>query len=214
MKLFFTKIISILFPETCVICGKANISFCQDCIQELPKASFLEDPWMHSLFSYQNKQVRKVVHALKFNRTQSIANHLGPHLHELIQNTISDKITLDEKSLLTLLPVPRMQLHLNTRGFDAILALCESIKVQNSNQYVIENTSIIRVNTKAQVGLSRQERLLNMKDAFHVKDTTTLLGSTVCIIDDVITTGSTLRELKKVCLAAGAKEVFAITIAH
>lgn len=214
MKLFFSKIISLLFPETCVICGKTNTSLCQDCIQKLPKATFLENPWMHSLFSYQNKQVRKVVHTLKFSHTQSIAHHLGPHIHELIQNTISDKIKLDKNNLITLLPVPKMQLHLNTRGFDAVLALCESIKVQDTNQYVIENTSIIRVNTKAQVGLSRQERLLNMKDAFKVKDTTALLESTVCIIDDVITTGSTLRELKKVCLAAGAKEVFAVTIAH
>lgn len=107
-----------------------------------------------------------------------------------------------------------MQLHLNARGFDAVLALCESIKVQDTNQYVIENTSIIRVNTKAQVGLSRQERLLNMKNAFYAKHNQALLGCTVCIVDDVMTTGSTLRELKKVCLVAGAKEVFAVTIAH
>lgn len=214
MKLFFSKIISLLFPENCVICGETNTSLCQDCIQKLPKATFLEDPWIHSLFSYQNKQVRKVVHTLKFSHTQSIAHHLGPHVHELIQNTISDKIKLDKNNLITLLPVPRMQLHLNARGFDAVLALCESIKVQDTNQYVIENTSIIRVNTKAQVGLSRQERLLNMKNAFYAKHNQALLGCTVCIVDDVMTTGSTLRELKKVCLVAGAKEVFAVTIAH
>lgn len=214
MTSFFLKIISVLFPETCIICRKENISLCENCIQNLPKVAFVENFWMHSLFSYQDKRVRKIVHALKFNHTKSIANHLGPHLHDLIQNTLSDKIILKKGLVITLLPVPRMQIHLNTRGFDATLVLCENIKNQDNNQYMIENTSIVRVNTKAQVGLSRQERLLNMKNAFHIKNNTNLTDQTICIIDDVITTGSTLRELQKVCLEAGAKEVFAITIAH
>ena len=197
-----------------MICKKEDISLCQNCVQKLPKATFLEDPWMHSLFSYQDSRVRKIVHALKFNHTQSIANHLGLHLHDLIQNTLSEKITLNKNYLITLLPVPRMQSHLNTRGFDATLALCESIKTQDNNQYVLENTSVVRVNTKAQVGLSRQERLHNMKDAFRVVNNGALNNKIIYIIDDVMTTGSTLRELRKVCLEAGAKEVFAITIAH
>lgn len=197
-----------------MICKKEDTSLCQNCIQKLPKATFLEDPWMHSLFSYQDTRVRKIVHALKFNHTRSIANHLGLHLHDLIQNTLSDKIKLNENNLITLLPVPRMQSHLNARGCDATLALCESVKAQDNNQYGIEKTSVIRVNTKAQVGLSRQARLLNMKDAFRVVDKDALNNKIICIIDDVITTGSTLRELRKVCLEAGAKEVFAVTIAH
>lgn len=197
-----------------MICKKEDTSLCQNCIQKLPKATFLEDPWMHSLFSYQDTRVRKIVHALKFNHTRSIANHLGLHLHDLIQNTLSDKIKLNENNLITLLPVPRMQSHLNARGCDAILALCESVKAQDNNQYGIEKTSVIRVNTKAQVGLSRQARLLNMKDAFRVVDKDALNNKIICIIDDVITTGSTLRELRKVCLEGGAKEVFAVTIAH
>lgn len=53
-----------------------------------------------------------------------------------------------------------------------------------------------------------------MKNAFHIKNNTHLTDQTICIIDDVITTGSTLRQTPKVCLDAGAKEVFAITIAH
>lgn len=214
MKPFFLKIISILFPETCIICKKENVSLCQNCIQNFPKAPFIQEPWVYSLFSYQDKHVRSIIHALKFNHTQSIADHLGQHLYELLQSTVSNNLVLKNDSVVTLIPVPRMQSHIKQRGFDDVLALCKSIVEQNKKEFQIENTSIIRVNTKPQVGLSRHERLINMKNAFCIVSKNTLRDRIIYIVDDVMTTGSTLHELRKVCLEAGAKEVYAITVAH
>jgi competence protein ComFC len=106
-----------------------------------------------------------------------------------------------------------MQTHLKARGFDAVLHLCKVLSKYNTD-YHVDKTSIVRMNTKAQVGLSRSERLTNMKNAFKIIDERGLRNHRICVVDDVITTGSTLRELRKICLEAGAKEVFAITIAH
>ncbi len=214
MKSFFSYIISLLFPETCVTCGKENTSLCQTCIQGFPISPYIEEPWIHALFSYQDRKVRTAIHALKFKHVGSIVNHLAPLIHETIQDTRAQNIELRKENSITLLPVPKMKAHIHTRGFDAILELCKSIKTQNESQYDICKDSIVRVNTKAQVGLSREERLVNMKNAFRVVHRKSLHNKTICIIDDVMTTGSTLRELRKVCLEAGAKEVFAITIAH
>lgn len=214
MKSFFSYIISLLFPETCATCGKENTSLCQTCIQKFPISPYINEPWIHALFSYQDKKVRTTIHALKFKHVGSIVNHLAPIIHETIQDTCSQNIELRENSIITLLPVPKMQAHIHTRGFDAMLQLCKAIQRQNESEYEVCSDSIVRVNTKAQVGLSREERLVNMKNAFRVIHGKSLHNKTICIIDDVMTTGSTLRELRKVCLGAGAKDVFAVTIAH
>lgn len=213
MKSFFTRIISFLFPETCVVCKKEGVSLCTSCTQNLPLAPFLDETWMHTLFSYQDKKVRTIVHALKFNHTQSIATHIAPLLRDVLQDIQGQSLDL-KNEVLILLPVPRMQTHLKQRGFDAVLHLCKEITHVNTHQYQIVHNAIVRTNTRAQVGLSRSERLTNMKNAFKIISPESLGNHRICIVDDVITTGSTLRELRKICLEARAKEVFAITIAH
>lgn len=214
MKSFFTRIISLLFPETCVACNKEGDSLCKTCIQTFPLAPYIEEPWIHCLFSYQDKKVHDTIHAFKFNHVQSIANHVAPLMHETIQDIRAQHLSLKETETITLLSIPKMQAHVHKRGFDAVLHLCKRIAMHDKNKYMVNNDSIVRINTKAQVGLSRQERLLNMRGAFRVMNKDTLNNKTICIIDDVMTTGSTLRELRKVCLEADAKEVFAVTIAH
>lgn len=214
MKSFLWHIISVLFPETCVLCGKEDTSLCESCIQTFLPAPYIEDTWIHSLFSYQDRKVRDTIHAFKFKRIKSIAEHFAPLIHETIQNIYEQKLLAGKVGRINLLPIPKMQSHINIRGFDAVSYLCEKISLYDKNRYTINTYSVLRTNRKAQVGLSREQRLVNMRNAFHVVNKEALRGESVCIIDDVMTTGSTLREIRKVCLEAGAKEVFAITIAH
>lgn len=194
------------------MCKKEGNSLCASCIRTLPPAPFLKDHWMHALFSYQDKNVRNIIHALKFKHTQSVVYSVAPLIRDVLEDIQGQSLYLKDQNLI-LLPVPRMQTHLHTRGFDAVLCLCKALLKHNTD-YKIDRESIVRINTKAQVGLSRSERLINMKNAFKVINGDKLYNQRICIIDDVITTGSSLRELRKVCLEAGAKEVFAIAIAH
>lgn len=212
IKSFFFHITSLLFPETCVVCKKEGISLCDSCLQTLPPAPFLKDLWMHSLFSYQDKNVRNIIHALKFKHTQSVVHSIAPLMYDVLEDIEGQNLYLNNEKLI-LLPVPRMRTHMHARGFDAVLHLSKALLKYNSG-YKTDTASVARINTKAQVGLSRSERLTNMKNAFKVINSASLYHQRICIIDDVITTGSTLRELRKVCLEAGAKEVFAITITH
>lgn len=214
MKSFFIRIIFLLFPERCVVCKKESISLCKTCLQTFPLAPYQEDSWVHSLFSYKDRGVRNTIHALKFKHTRSIADYFSPLIHEMIQEIEANKITLKENEKIILLPVPKMLAHVRTRGFDAMWYLCTKIKEQDKTRYIISNDSIIRINTKAQTGLTRKERLTNMHNSFKLVHKDMFHNQNVYIIDDVTTTGSTLRELQKICLSSGAKKVQAVTIAH
>ncbi len=214
MKAFFLHLISFLFPETCVVCGKGNVSVCEKCLQNFPLAPYQEDPWVHSLFSYQDHGVRNAIHALKFKHMRSVADCFAPLMHEAIQEIQATNIALHEQMKIALLPVPKMKAHVRVRGFDAMEYLCNKIHEQDPLRYKVCGNAVVRLNTKAQTGLTRKERLVNMQDAFQVVMPEMLANQTIYIIDDVTTTGSTLRELEKACLQVGAKKVRAVTIAH
>ena len=68
--------------------------------------------------------------------------------------------------------------------------------------------------TISQVGLSREERIENMRDAFRVVDRQRVKGRTVILVDDVMTTGTTLSECARVLKSAGAERVWAATVAR
>ena len=68
--------------------------------------------------------------------------------------------------------------------------------------------------TKRQTTLKRSERLSNVKNSFGVLDAKNISGKNIIIIDDVVTTGATLREAKKVLIHAGARKVLCVAIAH
>ena len=71
-----------------------------------------------------------------------------------------------------------------------------------------------RVNTRRQNELSRDERLTNLTGAFKPKDNALIGGANILLIDDVMTTGTTLNECAKTLKSAGAVEVRCLTLAR
>ncbi|MDD3972607.1 MAG: phosphoribosyltransferase family protein, partial [Clostridia bacterium] len=69
--------------------------------------------------------------------------------------------------------------------------------------------------TKPQAEIkNRRKRLENIKGAFFIKDKEKIMGKTILLIDDVVTTGGTLKEASLVLKEAQAKKVCAFTLAH
>lgn len=68
--------------------------------------------------------------------------------------------------------------------------------------------------TSSQVELSKLERAGNVRGAFQVGDKSSVKNAKILLVDDVITTGATVRECAKVLKRAGAKEVWALALAH
>ncbi len=75
--------------------------------------------------------------------------------------------------------------------------------------------SLLRVReTQPQTKLSKQERAANVKDAFWVKNGVCLEGKTILLVDDVYTTGATLKEAARALKTFETREIFAFALAR
>jgi ComF family protein len=123
---------------------------------------------------------------------------------------------------LILVPVPLHPSRKNWRGFNQ----AELLAVELSKRFKVRINSnlIVRViNTKTQVGLSREERKKNIKGAFRISqsarhrrgspEAAKYKGKSFILVDDVFTTGATMAEAAKVLKNAGAANVWAMTVA-
>lgn len=133
--------------------------------------------------------------------------HLAIPLAGLIVEDIA-KISFDD-----VMPIPLHPDRLRSREFNQSLLLAKQIAVTLSRPYFID--AMIRIRkTPPQVGLSRKERDENIKGAFLVTQQNEIKDRRILLIDDVYTTGATLREGARTLMDAGAKEVMVATIAR
>ncbi len=108
-------------------------------------------------------------------------------------------------------PVPIHWTRRLTRGFNQARVLAERI----SGLTGIPAINLLRRvrPTVTQVGLSAQARTQNLEGAFSVKKNWPLEGASLCLVDDVMTTGSTLFEAARTLRRAGAVKIYAVVLA-
>jgi ComF family protein len=147
-----------------------------------------------------------MIHLLKYGKRPSLAKRLGRMMSILV---LRDPL-LSRAELVV--PVPLHSARQRERGYNQsellASALAESLGIR-----LVKNALVRRKNTKSQTGLTPEQRMRNVADAFEVKKPDTLKGKKVLLVDDVMTTGSTLRFCAEALLGAGADKVFGITCA-
>jgi len=93
---------------------------------------------------------------------------------------------------------------------DSINNLRHGVNMQLANNILIKPKE-----TEHQARIrDRRERLKNIAGSFAVKNNEKIKGKNIILIDDILTTGATLSEAKKVLKQAGARKVIAFTVAH
>jgi ComF family protein len=109
-----------------------------------------------------------------------------------------------------LVPVPLHPRRLKERGFNQALLLAKAFPDKPLAREVL-----IRVrHTMPQSGLNPKERRENVKRAFTAPRPEEIKGKSVLLIDDVYTTGATVRECARILRQAGALEVAVLTVAR
>lgn len=156
-----------------------------------------------SLFSYENKNIRALIWQAKYRRDEKAFRLLGSVLGEYLR----------EFGPVTLIPIPLSRARLRERGYNqayeiakyaAEIALCD-----------IRTEVLFRTrDTKRQTELSRAERLTNLKDVFAVERSETLSEKRIVLLDDVTTTGTTLKEAAKALYEAGISHITLIALAR
>ena len=163
---------------------------------------------------YKEKPItRTLIHQFKYqpylkDLSKTLASILIEHL------ILSRKNTDDIWENSVLIPVPLDKNKIKARGYnqseELATELSKILKVP-----VLLNCLIKIKSTKPQMELSKEEREINLKDAFVVKNPSAIAqGKKIFLVDDVYTTGSTMNECTKILRQAGAKQVWGICLAR
>ena len=130
---------------------------------------------------------------------------------------------LEEKNLFEnfvqpiIIPIPATKKRERMRGFNQAKVLAEALhELLDKNEYFFDAKTLVRVReTVSQTKMaSRRARLANPRGSFAVLAPEKVSGRNIILVDDVSTTGATLSEAAKTLKRAGARDVFALTLAH
>lgn len=219
------RLITMIYPPRCVLChapGFNDMDICKHCYLELPWiessctrcalplaadsgdqlscGQCLRKPPAFdrslSLFSYQ-KQAVTLIQQLKFRQKLACSRLLGGMLADSVQRS---GIELPD----CIVPVPLNSRRLRQRGFNQSIELARP--VARAINVPVDVQSVIRLrDTHAQTGLDKKQRRRNIRGAFDV--VRPLNADHVVILDDVVTTTSTVNELARVLKRAGVGRV-------
>lgn len=152
-------------------------------------------------------KVQNILHALKYKNKPELAEYLGKmYGNELKNVNFNEKIDL-------LIGIPLHKEKLKMRGYNQAdhiaKGLSESLGVPYSEDVMVRNTfTMSQTKTK-----SRFNRFKNIEGVFGINDLEAVKDKRIALVDDVLTTGSTLEVAGEVLIEAGCKELYIITLA-
>ncbi|HAS80763.1 MAG: ComF family protein [Candidatus Nomurabacteria bacterium GW2011_GWE1_32_28] len=239
---FFDTILNVIFPVNCVSCGKTGSSLCIECLLNSKPAERESATWIFPLFDYRQPPIKKSIWLLKYKGKKKLANTFAEIMYGRIIEELSELSMMSNFSNPILIPIPLSKKRYKERGYNQSQLICEElIKIQKRNETIptsvshslidrgapsksnilnknfnLLNNVLIKIkNTEHQVNIKdRDTRLKNLSNSFLVKNSELIKGRNIIVIDDVLTTGATLTEAKKILKQFGVKKVIAFTIAH
>lgn len=209
-----------IFPITCSYCGKEDTWLCDQCINVLPRYSekyHVDKPLQDIIVatSYGERAIANLIQTLKYNGVTTIAQSLS-HLmirrvEQIDKNSLAAILKNPQKTIIV--PVPLHPRKEKERGFNQADLLAQPFASHFS--LPLATRALRRVkNTIPQASLTRQERLTNTITAFALNQNFSVKKKNVILIDDVATTGATVRECARVLQKAGCADIYAVVIAR
>ncbi len=220
-----TSFFDFFLPRFCPSCNikllADEIVICPAC---LSKIKFAEDERIKSEFSRKfssngiisdfislyvfekDKELQHIIHSIKYSNKFLTGKFLGFVLSSHLKHKISEwKIDF-------IIPVPLHHLKKAERGYNQSFYIAKGLG-KGLNIPVAEGFIKRKKFTESQTTMNLKERQENIEGAFKVKRNLNLKGKNILLVDDVITTGSTIGECGKVLLNAGTNKVYAISVA-
>jgi ComF family protein len=213
--MWYNRLLDVFYPETCLGCGKTGMPLCEKCLAGLPEPHQSPSPWMHSLYSYKHPLVRNSIWKLKYSNAHGIARIYGKHLYDMLLADIGEKILFDQ-SPVYLIPIPMSKKRLRERGYNQAVLLAQAVLACDTEQLLCDGSKYLKkhdTENRQSHTKNKSARLHNIIDSFYVP-TELPEGARFVLIDDVITTGATVREAKKALILHGARKISAYGIAH
>lgn len=223
-----TPLRDFIYPQVCFTCNQhlttSELKICSSCWNSLTTIVPSHPLWtekqnkltgdgsisdVFSCYFFEKEgKLQEIIHLLKYEGI----THLGIRLGRELGNRILTHQLYRQADFL--IPVPLHKAKLRERGYNQSELICKGIS--EVTKIPTETTILKRTkHTQSQTHLSLEERKQNVSGAFMVeqKHKHLLSGATVILVDDVITTGSTINECAKVLFATGVRQIFAASAA-
>ena len=158
--------------------------------------------------------LRELIHLLKYGGIRPAANVLGRMLAEAIAMLEPEFTKLQT---IALIPVPLHKTKRRQRGFNqAELIARAALKLNDACGRFFLCTDVLerKRETSSQIGLTAHQRRENLRGAFAASHVERVRGRDVLLVDDVLTTGTTVSECARVLQRAGARRVWVVTVAR
>ena len=196
----------LLFPRLCVVCGDKLIEqeqwICLHCLHHIPRTNFHHNPEnpvaqlfygrvqieAATSFFYFSKgsKYQTLLHNLKYKGMKELGEEIGKHFGiDLLQSPEFSSVDL-------ICPVPLHPQKEKKRGYNQSWWIASGIAKQMQKEMSDNNLKRITA-TETQTRKSRFERFLNVEGIFDLSDPEAFSGKHILLIDDVVTTGSTLE---------------------
>jgi ComF family protein len=202
-------------------------SFCRLCGEALLSPAFLDRPGALCGFCQRTHPpfdravaygrydggLRDMIHLLKYQQVRPVAVVLGQMLGKVVASLEPE---LPDGPVLVV-PVPLHPRKQAQRGFNQaeLIARTALKQLAGRQRFHLRTGALLRRReTGSQIGLTRHQRMENLRGAFAVKHSTPVEGSHILLVDDVFTTGTTASECARVLRRAGAASIWVVTVAR
>lgn len=221
------NILDLFFPPKCITCGKTGTFLCSDCLDEIifttsqvcPRCNkisgkgkfcarcrgYVDLSGVVAAGYFKDPYLKELIHVYKYDGVFGLSGVLSDFMVKILKE---EEIKFDAITF-----VPCTKKRESTRGYNQAEILAKDLarKTGKPTGQLLRKTK----GTKTQVGLKRKDREKNLKNAFKLLgDSKQIKGKRILLVDDVITTGTTLNECAKVLRSAGAKEIWGAVIAR
>lgn len=204
VKKYFLGLFDLFYPSLCLACGNnlfnGEETLCVRCLSNLPKTNFHSEPvnpvikhfWgkvpVHSATAYyhfhKGDKVQKLIHQLKYKNHPEIGVKVGKMLgNDLAESSLFNTVEM-------VMPVPLHANKLRMRGYNQSEQLARGIAAALGVSY--DDSLQRNKHTATQTKKHRYERFENVNSVFEIRNAAKLTNKHILIVDDVITTGSTL----------------------
>ncbi len=223
------------FPPVCVLCREScGNALCSKCLASFPKLTpplcprcsrmvsnelqgslcsdcrAIKNPQLHCAIAPwgYDGEVKSAIHHLKFDGRKRVGDVLGESLGVYLK-----KYPYLKRNVQMIIPVPLHWLRRWERGYNQSEILARHVSFSMDVPLGID--ALIRKRlTHASYKLHIEERRRNMSGAFEVRDADAIRGKVVILVDDIITTMTTLEECARALKNAGARRVYAAALAR
>lgn len=216
----------LLLPHLCMGCGddtpERSSLLCASCMIRLPVTNHFKQPHneVYEKFAgrIQFKQAASMFYFTKHSLLQHLFVQLKYRGHEktglIFGNMLGQALAMAPQfeDINTIVPLPLNEYKMHIRGYNQAALIARGITDVWAKDY--DNTSITRsIFTQTQTKKSRFSRFENMEGVFAVKNSVSLAGKHVLLVDDIVTTGATLEACGRAMLQIPGVQLSFVTVA-